>query len=307
MEQISVTKKCKHCGENNEHFETPPPPEKYDVIKWTLGDFTTIEHNSCKVTIVDCMPRLCPIGRTVEFAAINSARVSFGKGLKSVKDDNNLLSYLIRENHTSPLESIIFTFRIECPLYISKQIMRHRTFSFNELSLRYSEAEENIYIPETFRKQDDINRQGSEEKLSNTENELEAISIYRQSCKESFETYKKLRSLGVCREQARGVLPSSKMTSFYATVNLNNLFKFLKLRMAKDAQEEIQEVATCMYKLSSQIAPVAFNAWTKYTKDSIVLFKNEVESIKNKKKKIDESRTGNRNYRKKLDKLGIFL
>jgi len=238
----------------------------YDIMSLfeSSEESRTIKKDSCIVTLIDCKPRICPVGRTVEFSAVNSARVSFGKGLKTVKQDNRLLNYLIKNEHTSPLESIVFTFRIECPLYISKQIMRHRTFSFNEFSQRYATLDENknvenkVYIPTLFRKQDEINKQSSEGEIDN--NEL-AMKIYTNAVTTGFKTYNNLIKMGVCRELARGVLPTCTMTSFYATVNLNNLFKFLKLRLAKDAQFEIQEVARSMRDLTSKIAPIAFKYW----------------------------------------------
>lgn len=231
--------------------------DTYDVMSLLDG---AIIKDSCMVKLIDCCPRLCPMDRTVEFAAVKSARVSLGAGLKTIRKDNNLIDYLIKHKHTSPFESISFTFYIKCPLYISKQIMRHRTFSFNEFSMRYSEAKHEMYVPSEFRKQAAINKQSSDGKIKGDASQL----LYEKSINIAYETYKKLIILGVCREQARGVLPVCTMTTFYATVNLNNLFKFLTLRMASDAQQEIQEVANAMHILAKKIAPIAFAAMSKY-------------------------------------------
>ena len=271
----------------------------YDVLGLIMDK--TIKNDSSEVTIIDCCPRLCPKGRTVEFSAVNSARISYGKELKNQSQDIKLINYLIREEHTSPFENIIFTFKIKCPIYTARQIMRHRTFSFNEYSLRYSPALDEMYTPKKFRKQSKINKQSGEKELCSKEIRQE----YIESIEISYKTYKKLISMGVCREQARGVLPTCIMTMFYATVSLHNLFKFLKLRMDSDAQREVRDVAESMESLAKSIAPIAFDSWDKYHKNSITLSLCEIEAIKKHKTEMLDSITGNKKYQDKLKKLGI--
>ena len=254
---------------------------------------------SCEVALIDCCPRICPVGRTMEFSIVQSARVSYGKSLKTVAQDMKLVDYLIREGHTSPLESITFTFRIKCPIYIARQIMRHRTFSFNEYSLRYSNALNELYIPDNFRKQSDTNKQHSEGKLDDGD-VGDVGDLYSETVKSAYTAYEKLIELGVCREQARGVLPMCLYTKFYATVNLNNLFKFLKLRTSPDAQQEVREVADSMEELAKIIAPNAFASWEKYN-NSITLTCDEIEAIRNEKTDIPHTKTGTKKFREKLE------
>lgn len=180
--------------------------------------------------------------------AINSARVSFNRDQWEGFDDEpldekdeKLLSFLIRSGHTSVHEHSVLTFRITCPLYISKQIMRHRTFSYNEISRRYTSKNLEFFVPHHFRKQSDKNLQCSTQE--GVEDQIEAFTIYEQAVKDMKKAYEKLLSVGVCREQARGVLPNCTYTSFYMTGNLNNWIRFLKLRLDEHAQEEVRVIA----------------------------------------------------------------
>lgn len=180
--------------------------------------------------------------------AINSARVSFNKdeflGFDDEpldEKDEKLLSFLIRSGHTSVHEHSVLTFRITCPLYISKQIMRHRTFSYNEISRRYTSEKIEFFTPHHFRKQSKKNLQCSLEE--GVDNQLKALDVYETAIKQVREAYNQLLAMGVCREQARGILPNCTYTSFYMTGNLNNWIKFLKLRLDEHAQKEVQMVA----------------------------------------------------------------
>ena len=180
--------------------------------------------------------------------AINSARVSFNKdeflGFDDEpldEKDEKLLSFLIRSGHTSVHEHSVLTFRITCPLYISKQIMRHRTFSYNEISRRYTSEKIEFFTPPHFRKQSKKNLQCSLDE--GVDNQLKALDVYETAIKQVREAYNQLLAMGVCREQARGILPNCTYTSFYMTGNLNNWIKFLKLRLDEHAQKEVQMVA----------------------------------------------------------------
>ncbi len=180
--------------------------------------------------------------------AINSARVSFNNdeitGFQEEpldEKDEKLLSFLIKCGHTSVHEHSVLTFRITCPLYISKQIMRHRTFSYNEISRRYTSKDVEFFVPHHFRKQSDKNLQCSTKE--GVEDQIEAFTLYEQAIKDMKKAYEKLLSVGVCREQARGVLPTCTYTSFYMTGNLNNWVRFLKLRLDEHAQEEVRVIA----------------------------------------------------------------
>ncbi len=186
-----------------------------------------------------------------ESTIVNAARVSFGKIKESMDEkDIALLAYLIKNRHTSPLEHITFTFSIHCPLFIRGQWHRHRTWSYNEISRRYTEVDITFYTPQHLRQQADNNRQAS---IENPDfNDKELVKKISEHNNKSFELYNYLIDNGTCREQARGVLPQNMMVTFWGTVNLNNLLHFLYIRDDDHAQWEIREYAKAIKKL---IAP----------------------------------------------------
>ena len=189
-----------------------------------------------------------------ESTIVNAARVSFGK-LKTEMDDRDvkLLEYLIANKHTSPLEHMVFTFSIHCPLFVRGQWHRHRTWSYNEISRRYTEVDMEFYTPENLRRQAESDRQASVADPEFEGAELQqAIAAHNQA---SFELYEKLLTSGVCREQARGVLPQNMMVTFWGTVDLSNLLHFLELRDSEHAQYEIREYAAAIKQLIKPIVP----------------------------------------------------
>lgn len=189
-----------------------------------------------------------------ETTIVNAARVSFGK-LKSEMDERDvgLLKYLIENRHTSPLEHIVFTFSIHCPLFIRGQWHRHRTWSYNEISRRYTEIDLEFYTPNMIRSQAETNRQASLEAEVADAKEIQAM-IARQN-ENSLALYNELLAKGVCREQARGVLPQNMMVTFWGTVDLNNLLHFLSLRDSEHAQWEIRQYAQAIKQLIKPIIP----------------------------------------------------
>lgn len=192
-----------------------------------------------------------------ESTLVNAARVSFGK-MKDSMDEKDivLLDYLIENKHTSPLEHVVFTFSVHCPLFIRGQWHRHRTWSYNEISRRYTEIDMEFYTPPKIRQQAKIDRQASVE-VDFDDSEIRA-KIDKHN-KDSFALYNKLLDAGVCREQARGVLSQNMMVTFWATVNLSNLIHFLDLRDSEHAQWEIREYAIAIKKLIKPIVPNVFN------------------------------------------------
>ena len=189
-----------------------------------------------------------------ETTIVNAARVSFGK-IKQEMDERDvgLLKYLIENRHTSPLEHIVFTFSIHCPLFIRGQWHRHRTWSYNEISRRYTEIDMEFYTPEHLRRQAETNRQASVEDPDFDDAALRAM-ISKQNT-DSLKLYNDLLEAGVCREQARGVLPQNMMVTFWGTVDLNNLLHFLELRDSEHAQWEIREYAKAIKKLIKPVIP----------------------------------------------------
>ena len=209
-----------------------------------------------------------------DLTIVNSARVSFGKH-KEVLDekDKRLVNYLVKHRHTSTFEHNIATFRFVVPLFVRSQHHRHRTWSYNEISRRYTDVNIKFYQPRGFRTQHESNRQASNaDELINPEVELDGFEMFsmhsfladdavqfHNQC--SLELYNKLIEAGVCREQARGVLPQNMYTEYYGTVNLNNLLKFIDLRTHEGAQWEIQKVAEACLEIAEGLWPVAVGAY----------------------------------------------
>ena len=189
-----------------------------------------------------------------ETTAVNAARVSFGKIREEMNErDVQLLEYLVEHRHTSPMEHIVFTFSVHCPLFVRSQWHRHRTWSYNEISRRYTEEEIECYVPETIRAQSADNRQASFE--SDALDQAVCAGLIEQQNRAAVGLYHQLLALGVCREQARGSLPQNLMTTFWATVDLHNLLHFLELRDSAHAQVEIAEYARAIKKLIYPLVP----------------------------------------------------
>jgi len=209
-----------------------------------------------------------------DITVVNSARVSFGKQKERVDDkDKKLIKYLIEHRHTSTLEHNSVTFRFCVPLFIRSQHHRHRTWSYNEISRRYTDVDLRFYEPVAFRTQHKSNRQASNpEKLINPQVshahpemsglvESPANVLVRNHHNASLELFDNLIASGVCREQARGVLPQNLYTEYYGTCNLNNLLKFIDLRMHSGAQHEIQQVAKACLDIATELWPITVNAY----------------------------------------------
>ena len=201
-----------------------------------------------------------------DLTVVNSARVSFGVEKEELDGrDKKLINYLIKHRHTSTLEHNIITFRFIVPLYVRSQHHRHRTWSYNEISRRYTDVNIKFYEPQSFRTQHKSNRQASNaNELINPQVEwdkttaAQAIGFHHQKSLTLFNT---LIEKGVCREQARGVLPQNLYTEYYGTVNLSNLLKFIDLRTHEGAQWEIQKIAEACLEIATDLFPVTVGAY----------------------------------------------
>lgn len=191
---------------------------------------------------------------------VNAARVSYGKIVTTITEkDEKLLQYLLEHDHTSPFEHNQLSFRVKAPIYVSKQWMRHRMNSYNEISYRYVKAPVEFYVPQKWRIQDKNNKQASVGSFENAQ----ASEQYKKSLELAYQTYDHLIEQGVCREQARGVLPTCTYTQFIFTCNLLSLMHFLKLRTHTGAQWEIRMYAFGMLKLALPHFPSTLKAWQK--------------------------------------------
>ena len=200
-----------------------------------------------------------------DLSVVNAARVSFGSEKEEVDEkDIKLINYLMAHNHSSPFEHCTITFRFTVPLFIRSQHHRHRTWAYNEISRRYTSVDIDFYEPKQFRTQHKSNRQASTDNLidplleSNRDGSPTLSSASTQISshhKESLRLFESLLDAGVCREQARGVLPQNLYTQYYGTVNLHNLLKFIALRTHDGAQWEIQQVAEACLEIVEDLFP----------------------------------------------------
>lgn len=190
---------------------------------------------------------------------VYAARVSHGQDGKTGQDvakDERLIKFLAEHQHTSPFEHLSATFRVTAPLYVAREWMRHRTQSYNEISMRYtSDFIGEVHFPSEWRGQDGTNRQVGSGNLDEQTSEA-ANALLAMAYRHALSCYDALISLGVCREQARSIIPVGHSTHFYATANILNWAKFCKLRCAKDAQAEIRELALEVSKQLNELFPL---------------------------------------------------
>ena len=212
-----------------------------------------------------------------DLTVVNSARVSFGVQKSSLDGrDRRLINYLIKHRHTSTLEHNVVTFKFTVPLFVRSQHHRHRTWSYNEISRRYTDKDLRFYEPNEFRTQHESNRQASnpDELINPNMKTYKDFSLVPSSMQtvdvaiklhhvESLKLFNRLIEVGVCREQARMILPQNLYTEYYGTVNLNNLLKFIDLRTHMGAQWEIQKIAEACLEIATDLWPVSVQSYRK--------------------------------------------
>ncbi len=191
--------------------------------------------------------------------AVDSARVSFGSVSKGEAADRKLIEYLLEHGHLSPFEHSVFQFHVKCPIFVARQWMRHRIASYNEISARYTEVNDEFYFPEAFRAQDRSNRQGSLEYSSLDQERMKAI--YDRAIKGSYAAYKELLDAGAAREMARMVLPVAQYTQFYWSINARSLLNFISLRADSHAQWEIRRYAEAIQTIFRAKMPWTWEAY----------------------------------------------
>lgn len=216
-------------------------------------------------------------------AVVQAARVSYGKGTKSISDDTKLIRYLVRHSHTSPLEMCEIKLHIKMPLYVFGQWVRHRTASLNCVSYRYSEVPNEFHMIDEngWRCQSEDNKQGS----SDAEMSPDAIRTLMEEQNFTIDVstvvYNHRLSSGVAREQARKDMPQSVYTEFYWKIDLHNLLHFLRLRTDSHAQLEIREYANVILdEIVSEWCPITYRAFLDYKKHSMNLSSIEKNTIK---------------------------
>ena len=236
------------------------------------------------VRLVDCMPSRIPDAEeSADHAIAEAARCCYKRGTKSIRDDKMLIRYLMRHNHTSPLEMIEFKFHVKLPIFVARQWIRHRTANVNEMSGRYSEMPEEFYTPQpdNLRTQSQLNRQGSEGSIDAAEAQA-ILDQFTANCRGAFTLYREFLDSGVAREQARMVVPLNTYTEWYWKIDLHNLLHFLDLRCDSHAQWEIREYADAILELIKPLVPWTIDAWQDYSpyRNGLMLTGFEVDQLR---------------------------
>jgi thymidylate synthase (FAD) len=214
-------------------------------------------------------------------AVVQAARVSYGAGTKSVRDDRGLVRYLMRHRHTTPFEMVELKFLIRLPIYVARQMVRHRTANLNETSARYSIVPDEFDLPplEDIREQSKRNRQGRGGALPPGVAEKFRSDLERVSA-DAYTSYQAALAAGVARETARLVLPLAYYTEWYWKTDLHNLLHFLSLRLDPHAQEEIRRYAVEMHAIATAVAPVATEAFEEYQLEGLSLSRREQRAVR---------------------------
>lgn len=218
---------------------------------------------------------------------VQAARVSYGKGTKTVNEDKGLIDYLVRHRHTSPLEMVNFTFHCKMPIFVARQWVRHRTAKLNEISGRYSEMEPEFYVPDPDRMQSQStdNKQGSSGELIETWQDVRMDMTAEQE--NSYDAYKSYLTEGLAKELARINLPLSLYTEWYWTMDLHNLFHFINLRSDPHAQYEIRVYSDAILELIKPIVPYAVESFERHIKGAISFGEKEKQILAKLSKFVD--------------------
>lgn len=198
-----------------------------------------------------------------DLSIVRAARVSYDADWRAGEEegkDAKLIGYLMRNRHTSPFEAVTFTFEVKAPIFVFRQWHRHRTWSYNEVSARYTELDEGFYVPSPGQigKQSASSKQARD--MDGTVNTW-ASDLIAKRCEDSFQDYRRLLEAGIPRELARSVLPVAAYSRMFATVDLHNLMHFLRLRLHPHAQYEIRVYAQAMREIAGSIVPVTMRAF----------------------------------------------
>ncbi len=218
-------------------------------------------------------------------AICQAARVSYGKGTKSVQNDEGLIRYLMRHWHSTPFEMCEIKLHVKLPVFVARQWIRHRTANVNEYSARYSILDREFYIPapEHVNAQSVVNNQGRGGVLEGEE-AARVLDILKTDSTRAYDNYEAMISQdgqdGLARELARMNLPANIYTQWYWKVDLHNLFHFLRLRADKHAQYEIRVYADAICKVVADWVPAAYGAFEDYRLGGENLSATAIECIR---------------------------
>ena len=218
-------------------------------------------------------------------AICQAARVSYGKGTKSVQNDEGLIRYLMRHWHSTPFEVCEIKLHVKLPVFVARQWIRHRTANVNEYSARYSILDREFYIPEpdALAAQSVVNNQGRGEAPSGEE-AARVLEYLKGDAARCYDHYEEMigqeGQQGLARELARMNLPANIYTQWYWKVDLHNLFHFLRLRADAHAQYEIRVYAEEICKLVADWVPAAYGAFEDYRMGGATLSSRAIDCVK---------------------------
>ena len=197
------------------------------------------------VTLIDSMGS--------DLTIVNAARVSFGKKKDSfdVEKDSKLIRYLTRNRHTSPFGHCFASFHVCAPVFVARQLVKHKFLRWNEISRRYVDDEPEFYMPDVWRGRSADKKQGSSGKVRSNAN----VHYFNEK---ALQIYKQLIDEGVAPEQARMVLPQSMMTEWYWSGSLDAFADMCNLRCADDTQAETSIVADAIDEEMEELFPIAW-------------------------------------------------
>ena len=213
---------------------------------------------------------------------VQSARVSYGEGTKSYREDAGLIDYLLRNSHTSPFEQVVLTFHVKLPIFVARQWIRHRTARLNEISGRYSVMKDDFYMPAP----DDIALQSTDNKQGRSAEALDPAQAekvrasFAADQKAAYTAYSTLVEEGIARELARVNLPLSLYTEWYWQIDLHNLFHFLRLRLDSHAQKEIRLYAEVLFEITKKVAPRCCESFQRHILGGVRFSAEELAELK---------------------------
>jgi thymidylate synthase (FAD) len=214
---------------------------------------------------------------------VGAARVSYAKAVNTEEAEQNakLINYLMKHKHTSPFEQCILTFECKMPIFVAREWVRHRTARLNEMSGRYTQLPDEVYTPDygRIKGQDKANKQGSAGDLPEGI-KASFLATHDEATQSAFQRYQTYLDGGIAREIARIDLPLSTYTRWVWQMDLHNLFHFLQLRMAENAQWEIRQYANAISKVVENSFPIAWKAFQDHILNTVTIPIGEYERLK---------------------------
>ncbi len=228
----------------------------------------------------------CGFVRLVDYmggdeSIVQAARVSYGRGTKTLREDRGLIRYLMRHGHTTPIEMVELKFHVKLPIFVARQWIRHRTANVNEYSGRYSVMKDEFYVPDhtVIHYQSARNKQGRAEVEVPEAMRQTVLDLLLAGQRTMYAGYENLLEADIARELARINLPLSLYTEWYWKIDLHNLFHFLELRLDAHAQYEIRVYADLVGTAAKAVAPLAYEAFEDYVQKAKKFSRQELGII----------------------------